>query len=87
MQKYYGLVIHSFYVGTKQTENKYVTARAKISTVMSNGVKIHCKAVTTQVFTVLLVELGTAILKSKGYLEEYLSVGRYPTIKPGTLNL
>ena len=51
--------------------NKYETARAKMSTVMNEGVEIHCKAVTTQVFTVvgLLVELGTAVAKSKGSLE------------------
>ena len=35
---------------------------------MNNGVGIHCKLVTIQVFTVLIVELGTAITKSKGYI-------------------
>ena len=36
-----------------------------MSTVMNKGVDIHCKAVTTQVFTVvgLIVELGTDIEK------------------------
>ena len=38
---------------------------------MDEGVKINCKAFMTQVFTVLLVELGTDIEKSKGYIEAY----------------
>ena len=40
--------------------------------VMNEGVRINCKSVITQVFTVvvLLVELSTAIEKLKGYLEE-----------------
>ena len=44
-----------------------------MSTVMNEGVKIVCKSVMTQVFTVvgLLVELGTYIAKSKGSLESY----------------
>ena len=54
------------YGGTKQTENKYGTTRAKMSTVMNEGVEIHCKLVMTQVFTVLLVEIVTAISKPKG---------------------
>ena len=37
--------------------------------VMNKRVEIHCKEVTTQVFTLILVELGTAIANSKGYLE------------------
>ena len=45
-----------------------------MSTAMNEGVDIHCKAVTTQVFTVLLVELGTAISKSKVSLEAYPSI-------------
>ena len=36
---------------------------------MNEGVEINCKAFMTQVFTVHLVELGTAIEKSKGYIE------------------
>ena len=41
----------------------YGTTRANISTVTNEGVKIRCKAVTTQVLTVLvlIVELSTAI--------------------------
>ena len=48
-----------------------------MSTVMNEGAEIHCKAVTTQVFTVvgLLIELGTAIVKSKGSLGESPSIG------------
>ena len=40
---------------------KYGTTRENIATVMNEGVGIHCKAVNTQVFTVLLVELGIDI--------------------------
>ena len=50
-----------------------------MSTVMNKGFKIHFKAVTTHVFTVLPVELGTAIEKSKDSLEEYPSI-RQPSI-------
>ena len=48
-----------------------------MSTVMNKGVKIHCKAFTTKLFTVLglLVEIGTSIEKSKIYLEVYTSIG------------
>ena len=47
-----------------------------MSTVMNKGVEIRCKAVTTHVFTVvgLLVELGTPVAKSKGYLRAYPSI-------------
>ena len=40
-----------------------------MSLVVNNGVKINCKSVTTQLFIVLIVELGTPIEKSKGCLE------------------
>ena len=44
--------------------------------VMNQGVKIHCKSVTTQVFSVLvlLVELAAAIEKPKGFIEASLSI-------------
>ena len=60
----------SFLLIKKSNRKKYGTARANMSTVMNEGVDIHCKAVTTQLFTLvgLLVELGTAIEKSKGSL-------------------
>ena len=47
-----------------------------MSTVMNEGVEIRCKAVMTQVFTVvgLLVELGTAIAKPMGYLKASPSI-------------
>ena len=45
-----------------------------MSMVMNKGVDIHCKAFITKVFTVLLVELGTTISKSKGHLESYPSI-------------
>ena len=45
-----------------------------MSKVMNNGVEIVFKSVTTQVFTVLLVELGTPIEKSKGSIELYPSI-------------
>ena len=38
---------------------------------MNEEVDIYCKAVTTQVFTDLLLELGTDIVKSKGYIEAF----------------
>ena len=52
-----------------------------MSTVMNEGVKICCKSVTTQVFTVvgLLVELCTAIAKPKGSLEASPSI-RQPSV-------
>ena len=60
----------------KQTENKYVTTRSNMSTVMKQGAEINYKSFTTQVFMVvgLLVEFGSAISKSKGYLEESPSI-------------
>ena len=75
LQKDTGLEIYRCYERTKQTEIKYEMTRAKMSTVMNKGVDIHCEAVTTQVFRVLLVELGTSIEKSKG------SLGAYPSIR------
>ena len=62
------------YERVNQTENIYVPTRANISTVMNEVVGVHCKAVTTQVFTVLLIELGTAMEKSKGYLASSPSI-------------
>ena len=49
--------------------------------VMNEVVKVYCKAVTTQVFTVvsLLVELGTSIAKSKDYIDAYPSI-RQPSV-------
>ena len=35
----------------------------KMSMMINEGVEIHFKSVTTQLFTVLLVELGTHIAK------------------------
>ena len=48
-----------------------------MSMVMNEGVEIHFKAVMIQVFTVvgLIVELGTAIEKPKGYIKAYPSIG------------
>ena len=48
--------------------------RAKISTVMKKVVEINFKAVTTRVFTVLLVKLGTVIQKPKGSIDAYTSI-------------
>ena len=52
-----------------------------MSTVMNEGFKISCKAVMTQLFTVLgiLVELSKTIAKPKGYLEASPSI-RQPYI-------
>ena len=36
---------------------------------MNKAVNINCKSVTTQLFTVLPVELGTSIAKSMGSLD------------------
>ena len=41
---------------------------------MNEGVEIHYKAVKTQVFKVLLFELGTSIEKSKGSIEASTSI-------------
>ena len=64
----------SFLWREKANRKKYETTRANISTVMDEGVDIHCKAFTIQVFTVLIVELGTDISKSKGYFEAYPTI-------------
>ena len=47
-----------------------------MSTVMNEGVKMRCEAVTADFFTVvgLLVEPSTAIAKTKDYLEAYTSI-------------
>ena len=47
-----------------------------MSTVMNEVVEIHYKAFMTQVFVLvgLIVELGTAIEKSKGYIDAYPSI-------------
>ena len=76
-----GIGSHHCYGGTKQIENKYGTTRAKMSMVMNEGVKIHCRSITTQVFTVvgLLVEIDKSIEKSKGRPEASLST-RYPSV-------
>ena len=65
---------------TNQTENKYGTTRANISMVINEGVKIRCKAVTNQVFTLvgLLVELATAITKLEVLLRRFLPLGNLP---------
>ena len=42
--------------------------------VMNKGFKIHYKALTNQVLTVLPIELGTAITNSKGSLGESPSI-------------
>ena len=48
--------------------------RANMSTVTNEGVEIHWKSVKKQLFTVLIVGLGTYIEKSKGYIEESPSI-------------
>ena len=78
MQQSDGIGSHRFYGGTNKTENKYGITRAKMSTVINEGVNIHCKAVTTQVSTFLLVELGTDIEKSKGSIDNLLSLVKLP---------
>ena len=53
---------------TNQTANTYRTTRAYMTMVMNNGVKMRCKSVTANVFTLvgLLVEPKQAISKPKG---------------------
>ena len=52
-----------------------------MSTLMNEGVKMYCKVVTANLFTLidLLVEPSTYISKTKGYLEAYISI-RQPII-------
>ena len=45
-----------------------------MSMVMNKEVEIHRKGDMTQLLTVLIVELGTSIEKSKGSLESYSSI-------------
>ena len=54
--------------------------RANISTVMNKGVKMCCKSVMANLYTVvsLLAEPITSITKPKGYLEAYISIGQPP---------
>ena len=69
--KTYGLGSNHCYGGKNKTAKKYGMKIEKISTVMNQGVNIRFKAVTPNLFTVvgLLVELGTAIVKSQGSIE------------------
>ena len=61
----------SFSWTKKQTAKKYGTTRENMSMAMNKGFKTSCKAVTSNVFTVvgLLVEPITATAKPNGYLE------------------
>ena len=47
---------------------------------MNKGVDIHCKSVTTQVFTALIVELDTSIKKPMVFLDAPPLI-RQPSIK------
>ena len=49
-----------------------------MSMAMNEGVKVHYKAVTSNVLTVvvLLVETSTAIEKTKGFLESYIYISK-----------
>ena len=48
--------------------------RANMSTVTNEGVEIHWKSVKKQLFTVLIVGLGTSTVKYKGSIEAYPSI-------------
>ena len=74
MHKDSSLDSHACYVGKKQTENKYGTTRENMSMVTNQGVKINSKAAMAQLFTVILVQLGTGIEKYKGSLEAFPSI-------------
>ena len=54
--------------------------RANVSTVIKEGVKMCCKAVTAKFLTVvgLLYENSKEIIKPKSYPEAYLSISKYP---------
>ena len=56
-----------------KTAKKYGMKSDKMSRVMNKGVMMCCKAVTSNLFTVvvLVVEPSKSISKPKGYLEEY----------------
>ena len=59
-----------------QTEIKYGTKIANMSTMTNKGVKTCCKAITTNLFTVLglLVWPNTSIAEPKGSIEEYITI-------------
>ena len=61
-------------VKNKSNRKKFGTKRANMSMVMNKGVKMHCKAVTANLFAVLglLVEPSTAISKPNFFLETSL---------------
>lgn len=61
---------------SKKKEEIYETYLAKILVAKNKGVKIHCIAVTAQVFTIvgLVVELNTSIGKTNGYIDSYPSI-------------
>ena len=70
MNQAYDQGSNSCYGETKLIPNRQTNKRANMSMVMHEGVKISCKAVTAQFFTVvgLIVKLGTDIEKPKGYI-------------------
>ena len=72
-----GLDSNNRFGGTNKLAHQKGTTRSSMSMVMNEGVEIHFKAVMIQVFTVvgLIVELGTAIEKPKGYIKAYPSIG------------
>ena len=53
-----------------------------MSMMMNKGDKIHCKSVTTQVFKILLVEIGTAISKAKGSIDHIIPLENLPLYSP-----
>ena len=70
----YAVIIFKY----KQNSKKYGITLANMSTAINKGIKMRCKSVTANFFTVvgLLVENITAIAKPKGYLEAFLSIGQ-----------
>ena len=70
-QQDYGLGSHHFYGKMKYSAKKYGTARANMSNVMNKGVKMCCKAVTANFFTLvgLIFEPSIAIGRLKGSLD------------------
>ena len=71
MIEYAVITVRGDQIKHKTQEEIYGSTRSNMSMVMNKGVKMHWKSSMAQVFTVvgLIVELSTAISKTKGYIE------------------
>ena len=70
--------MHESLLLTKKISNKYKTTTSNMPTVMTEGVKMCCKAVKANLFKVagLLVVNSTVIEKPMGYIEAYLYISQ-----------